>query len=189
VCIVGFYGKLPNPSVVDRIVRNALETAVLADPKTDILASAMLGNDNLTSNQYSGSLIYHASDRRIMSRDEAMGVRPHVSETSTYFILEEERQTLTPKDPAKTPVHTWLSLTIVFPTTPPRDEAYAAMLTEIEKRIGRRLDIIGAVDVGDKNIKTSWHQVRDTDGAFIFAEYSAATRTVSRKNRVLERFP
>lgn len=52
---VGFYGKVPPPKVVDKIVRESLEHAILIDPTKDILATGFLGNDVLSSSQYSGS--------------------------------------------------------------------------------------------------------------------------------------
>ncbi len=95
---VGFYGKLPPPKVVDRIVRESLDHAILIDSSRDILATGFIGDDTLSSNQYSGSLVYKASQ---------------------------------------------------------------------------------------KKMKTSWKQMKDNDGGYVFANYKAATKQVSRKGQLL----
>lgn len=63
---VGFYGKLPRPVVVDKIIRASLDHAILIDPTVDILAVGYLGDDTLNSDQYSGMLVYRASQKKVM---------------------------------------------------------------------------------------------------------------------------
>ena len=182
VCEVVFNGRLPSPEAVDKIVREALEKAVEKDPSRDILATAFLGDETLTSNQYSGMLVYKASEKRIMTLSEYEGVKTSTSSTSSYFVEIEELKTY----PGITPAKRWLSLTIVFPTTPSREVAYDATLTEIQKVRGRGFDIDAYVSVGDRNRKTSWYQMRDNDGAFVFAEYESATKKVTRKGQIVK---
>jgi hypothetical protein len=62
ICQVTFFGVPPAPATVDKIVRNALQSASLVEPTREILAIAFRGDDTLNSNQYSGALIYRAAD-------------------------------------------------------------------------------------------------------------------------------
>lgn len=182
VCEIVFYGSLPAPERVDQIVRDSLEKAVQADPSRDILASAFLGDETLNSNQYSGMLVYKASAKKIMTLNEYDGVKTSTTSTASYFVEIEDLKTY----PGITPAKKWLSLTIVFPKTPSREVAYSAIVTEIEKVKTRELDIDAYVSVGDKNVKTSWYQMRDNDGAFVFANYDSATKTITRKGELLK---
>lgn len=182
VCNITFSGKLPSPATVDKIVRESLEKAVLKDPSKDILATAFVGDDTLTSNQYSGPLVYKAAEKKILTLDEYRGVKVSTSSTSSYFVQIEQDQTATGIKPAKK----WLSLTIVFPKTPSREVAYDAIFTEIAKVATKGLDVNAYVSVGDKNVKTSWKQMRDNDGGYVFARYDSATRKVTRKDKVLK---
>ena len=74
VCIVAFFGKPPPQAVVDKIVRSALESAVLINSSKDIVAMAFLGDDSMNSTQYSGTIASKASAKRIMALDEFEGI-------------------------------------------------------------------------------------------------------------------
>jgi hypothetical protein len=92
MCDVTFSGHLPAPPVVDKIVRESLEKAVRQDPSKDILAMAFIGDDNLTSTQYSGSLIYKAAEKKILTEDEWRGVKTSAYSSDSYHVeLREER--------------------------------------------------------------------------------------------------
>jgi hypothetical protein len=182
MCEIVFTGELPTPATVDKIVRESLENAVSKDASKDILAAAFQGDEELTSNQYSGMLVYKAVDKKIQTIDEANGVKYSTSATPSYFVETEEQHTY----PGITPPKTWLSLTIVFAKKPSTEVAYDAIISEITKVTKPALDVDAYVSVGDKNVKTSWHQMRDDDGAFIFAEYKPATKEVTRKGRILK---
>jgi hypothetical protein len=80
----------------------------------------------------------------------------------------------------------WLSLTIVFPKTPSREVAYDAIFVEIQKAAKRGLDVDAYVSVGDKSVKPSWDQMRDGDGAYVFAQYESATKEVTRRGTLLK---
>jgi hypothetical protein len=71
VCNVAFFGKPPPPATVDKIVRSALESAILVDSSRDILAMAFLGDTAMSQTQYSGDLVYKAAQKRIMTFDES----------------------------------------------------------------------------------------------------------------------
>jgi hypothetical protein len=182
---VGFYGKLPPPSVVDKILRESLEHAILVDPRVDILATGFLGEDVLSSNQYSGSLVYKASQKRIVTFDEYHGVQTSTSSTASYFVEVQEDKTLAGIKPEKK----WLSVTIVFSPQPTRDAAYNAIAAETQKLAARGLDINVYVSVGNPKIKTSWMQMKDKDGAYVFAEYDAASKRITRKGQLLKQLP
>jgi len=182
---VGFYGKLPPPNVVDKILRESLDHAILIDPTTDILATAFLNDNTLSSNQYSGSLVYKASRKKVMTFDEYRGVKRTTSGTSGYFVEVEEKKTLAGIKPERK----WLSLTIVFSKEPTRTVAYEAIFAEIEKLATRGLDINAYVSVGDQKVKTSWHQMRDSDDAYVFAEYKSTSKGIVRKGQLLRQLP
>ena len=182
---VGFYNKLPPPNIVDKIIRESLDHAILIDPNIDILATGFLGDDTLNSNQYSGSLVYKASQKKVMSFDEYRGVKRTTSSRSGYFVEVEEEKTL---DGIK-PERKWLSVTIVFSKEPSLASAYDAIFLETQKLATRRLDVDTYVSVGDQEVKTSWKQMRDTDGAYVFAEYNARTKRITRKGQLLKQLP
>ena len=45
------------------------------------------------------------------------------------------------------------------------------------------------VSIGDQKVKTSWKQMQDRDGAYVFAEYDAASKKVVRKGQLLKELP
>jgi hypothetical protein len=59
-----FYCDVPQSQVVDKILRESLEHAVAADGSRDILSMAFLGEEVLTSTQYSGELVYRRRKER-----------------------------------------------------------------------------------------------------------------------------
>jgi hypothetical protein len=79
-------------------------------------------------------------------------------------------------------------LTIVYASTPPQDAAYNAIIVETEKLVPRGLNVNAYVSVGDKSVRTSWRQMRDRDGAYVFADYDPSTGRITRKDKVLKGF-
>jgi hypothetical protein len=136
----------------------------------------------LSGNQYSGALVYRAAEKRIMTSDEAFGVKTTSHATPGYFVVSKENTTAR----GITPVRKWLTLTLVFPRKPLSDLAYKAVITEVVRVADRGLDINAYVSVGNKADPTTWHQMKDTDGAYIFANYEAASRQVTRKEKLLK---
>src|ERR1041385_5909759 len=115
--------------VTEHVSVSLLADAAAKDPTQDILAAAFLGDEELDEHQYSGTLIYQAKTKRIMTMNEYEGVKTTTGTTANYFVKTEEEHTLT----GITPARTWLSITLVFPKTPTREVAYNSMFTEIEK--------------------------------------------------------
>ncbi len=185
VLAVSFYRRLPRPEIVDKIVRDSLDHAILIDPAVDILASGFFGDEVLNANQYSGALVYKASQRTVMTFDQYRGVTATTSSTKAYFVEVKEDQTLEGIEPERK----WLMVAIVFQKKPNRDAAYEAILAETRKLAARSLDIQLYVSVGDKGVKTSWKQMRDSNGAYIFAEYNAATKKLTRQGQLLRQQP
>lgn len=179
---VGFYGKLPSPQAVDKIVRQSLDHAILIDPSRDILATGFRGDDTLSSNQYSGSLVYKASERKVLTIDEHNGVKRSTASGNGYFVEVDEEQTA----PGITPMRKWLSVTIVFPKKPGGSAAYDAIFAEAQKLADRGVDVDLYVSVGNQKVKTSWVQLKDTDGGYVFANYKAASKQVWRRGRMLK---
>jgi hypothetical protein len=185
VCHVTFFGTPPPPATVDKIVRDSLQSATLVQPSRDILAMAFLGDDTLNNNQYSGALIYRAAEKRIMTLDESRGVKTTAADTGSYYVELKEDGTLAGIKPERK----WLSLSIVFPRQPTAQQALDAALAEIQKHASRGLDINAAPKVGDKNVKTSWQQMRDPNGGFFFFRYRVADRTIYNKSTPIKKLP
>jgi hypothetical protein len=179
---VGFYGRLPPPKVVDRIIRESLDHAILIDPSKDILAAGFIGDDALSGNQHSGSLVYKASLKKVMTYDEYIGVKRATSSGNGYFVEVEDGETA----PGIRPVRRWLSVTVVFPKKPSRQAAYDAIFDETRKLAARGLDVDVYVSVGNSKEKTSWEQMKDADGGYVFANYKAANKQVWRRGRLLK---
>ena len=183
VCNVAFFGQPPPPATVDKIVRSALESAVLVDSSRDILAMGFVGDDAMKQSQYSGSLVYKAADKRIMTMDEFRGIKSSSQYTGAYFVETKEDKTLQGIKPERR----WLSITLVFPTAPAIQQAYDTALAEAEKAAQRGLDANVYVSVGDKATRTSWRQLRDPSGGYVFVEYQASTKTIKRQTKVLKK--
>lgn len=182
---VGFYGKLPRPDIVDKILRESLDHVILVDPTVDILAMGFLGDKTLNSDQYSGSLVYEASQNRVMSFDEYQRVKVTTLNTNSYLVEVKEEQTFSGIKPERK----WLSVMIVFSKQPSLAVAYDAIYVEIQKLAARGLDANTYVSVGDQKVKTSWNQMRDSDGGYVFAEYNASSKKLTRKGQLLKELP
>jgi len=183
VCNVAFFGQPPPPAAVDKIVRSALESAVLVDSSRDIVATGFVGDEAMKQTQYSGTLIYKAADKRIMTFDEYRGIKSTTQDTGAYFVETKENKTLK----GITPERRWLNLTLVFPKAPTIQEAYAAAVAEAEKAAPRGLDAVVAVRVGDKATRTSWQPLPDPSGLSVFVKYEASTKTIKRETKVFKR--
>ena len=181
---VTFIGRLPSAESVDKILREECEKNVKKKPGQDALCYAYLGDDDLSPNQYNGNLIYKAAQKKILTEDEYNGVKSSSTSNEKYYVYTEEQQT----SQGVTPRRTWLSISLVFRKAPSQAEAYSAIIAEIEKVRNRGMDVDTYVKVGDKDVKTSWYQVKDTDGAYIFAGYKAGTKRITRQDRILKQF-
>jgi DNA-directed RNA polymerase subunit RPC12/RpoP len=185
VCNVTFNGTLPPPETVDKIVHDSLQSAALSHPTREILAMAWHGDDTLEENQYSGNLIYEPAERRIMTLDESRGVKTTGFDVGAYYVAVREDKTLAGIKPERK----WLSLSIVFPSTPSVQEATDAAIAEIENRLAQGLDIDAFVKVGDKGVKTSWKQMPDPAGGLLFFRYTVANRTIYNKSTPIKKLP
>lgn len=183
VCNVAFFGQPPPPPTVDKIVRSALESAVLVDSSRDILAMAFVGDEAMRKTQYSGSLVYKAAEKRIMTLDEFRGIKSSGQDTGAYYVEIEEDKTLEGIKPEKR----WLTLTLVFSEAPAIQQAYDAAVAEAEKVARRGLDANIYVSVGNKTIRTSWRQLQDPSGGYVFVEYQADTKTIKTQTKILKR--
>jgi hypothetical protein len=181
-CDIAFFGDPPPPATVDKIVRSALEAAVLVDPSHDILATAFAGDDAMTKSQYSGSLVYKTADKKIMTFDESRGIKAAGKDAGAYYVETKEDKTFEGIKPER---H-WLDVTLVFPRAPTIKQAYDAAVEEAEKVSKRGMDAHVYVDTGDKATPTSWKQLRDPDGGFVFVDYQASSKTIKKKTKVLK---
>ena len=186
VLIVRFYGKLPQPATVDTILRQSLEHAVLVEGSKTIKAMPFRGADNglegrdqaypLTRNQFSGQLIYDSRIEKIVTYNEYADIKTSITEASGYIVEVEEHKKR-------------LSVILVFPKQPPQDAAYAALIAEAEKLALRHLDMDLYLSVGDPKARWSWTQMFDTNTAYVFAEYNAASKKLTRQGRLLKQLP
>jgi hypothetical protein len=67
---LNYAGPLPSPETVDKNLMEEMEKAIKENSSIDILGAAFLGDDELTSKQYSGKLIYLASQKKILTEEE-----------------------------------------------------------------------------------------------------------------------
>ena len=179
-CELAFYGKPPSPEVVDRMLRQALIDAAAIKGTKNIVASAFLGEGILSANQYSGQLIYRASDKIIMTMDQYDGVKTKTENKKEYFLKLSEERTAEGIEP----VNRWIDLSLIFPKNPSIEDAYNAMLTEIKAHKSKGIDVNAYAYVGNKAKKTSWVQIKEPDGFYASLEYNATTKEVVKKNNV-----
>ncbi len=133
--------------------------------------------------QYSGALVYRAADKRIMTMDQYRGIKTSGEETGGYFVETKEDKTFEGIKPERR----WLSLTLVFPKAPAIQEAYNTAVAEAEKAARKGLDVNVHVSIGDKATPTSWRQLRDPSGGYVFVEYQASTKTIKRLTKILKK--
>jgi hypothetical protein len=184
-CNIVFDGTPPVPKAVDKIVRDSLQSVALSHPTRDILAMAFRGDETLEDNEYSGALVYKAAERRIMTLDESRGVKSTGFDLGAYYITVREDKTVAGIKPERK----WLSLSLIFPSTPSVQRATEAAIGEIGTRLAQGLDINVSVMVGDKNVKTSWKQMPDPAGGFLDFRYTVANRTIYNKSTLIKKLP
>ena len=106
-------------------------------------------------------------------------------DVGAYYVAVREDKTLAGIKPERK----WLSLSIVFPSTPSVQEATDATIAEIENRLGQGLDIDAYVKVGDKGVKTSWQQMPDPAGGLLAFRYTVVDRTIYNKRTLIKKLP
>ncbi|MGB7203691.1 MAG: hypothetical protein WBD16_15710 [Pyrinomonadaceae bacterium] len=178
-----FAGKLPAPEDVDKIFRDELEKVVKKHPETDALGYACSEKSCLTENQYSGDLVYKAAQKKIVTADEANGIKATGEDNGSYYVLTEE---ISPTN-LPMPTKSMLFLSLVFPEPPHQKGAYQAIIVEIDKVRDMHLGVVAYVKVGDRNKKTSWYQVRGSDGEVIFATYDPESDRIYTKVGIILR--
>ena len=177
-----FDRDVPQPQVVDKMLRESLEHAVAADGSRDIVAIAFLGDEVLSDTQYSGELMYRAAQRKIMTLEEARGVKTTITDAAGYSVKVSEEKTLAGIKPERK----WLTIFLIYPTPPPLEQAYTSMQSEIEKNVPRGMDINVCVKIGDKGVKTSQRQMDDPTGGYVFMRYDAPSKKLYRKNTLIK---
>jgi hypothetical protein len=179
---LSFDRDLPQPQLVDRMLRESLEQAVAADGSRNILAMASQGDDVLSDTQYSGELMYRAAERKIMTLEEARGVKTTITDAAGYSVKVSEEKTLEGIKPERK----WLTISLIYPTPPPLEQAYASMQSEIEKNVPRGMDINAYVTIGDKGVKWSQRQMDDPTGGYVFMKYDALSRKLYRQKMLIK---
>ena len=179
---LGFDRDVPQPQVVDKMLRESLEHAVAADGSRDIVAIAFLGDEVLSDTQYSGELMYRAAQRKIMTLEEARGVKTTITDAVGYSVKVSEDKT----NEGIKPERKWLTISLIYPTPPPLEQAYTSMQSEIEKNVSKGMDINAYVTIGDKGVKTSQRQMDDPTGGYVFMNYDAPSKKLYRKNMLIK---
>jgi len=164
------------------MLRESLEHAVAADGSRDIVAIAFLGDEVLSDTQYSGELMYRAAQRKIMTLEEARGVKTTITDAAGYSVKVSENKT----NAGVKPERKWLTISLIYPTPPPLEQAYRSMQSEIEKNIPRGMDINAGIDIGDKAVKTSQRQMDDSAGGYVSMRYDALSKKLYRKNMLIK---
>jgi hypothetical protein len=177
-----FYRDVPQPQVVDLMLRESLEHAVAADGSRDILAMAFLGEEVLSSTQYSGELVYRATQRQIMTLDESRGVKTTITDAVGYSVQVSEQKSVGGRNGERK----WLTISLIYPTSPPLEQAYTSMQSEIEKNVSKGIDINAYVKIGDKGVKTSQRQMDDPTGGYVFMNYDALSKKLYRKKMLIK---
>jgi hypothetical protein len=177
-----FDRDVPQPQVVDKMLRESLEHAVAADGSRDIVAMAFLGDEVLSDTQYSGELMYRAAQRKIMTLEEARGVKTTITDAVGYSVKVSEEKTLAGIRPERK----WLTISLIYPTPPPLEQAYTSMQSEIEKNVSKGMDINAYAKIGDKGVKTSQRQMDDPTGGYVFMNYDAPSKKLYRKNMLVK---
>ena len=177
-----FDRDVPQPQVVDKMLRESLEHAVAADGSRDIVAIAFQGDEVLSDTQYSGELFYSAAQRKIMTLEEARGVKTTITDAAGYSVKVSEEKT----NAGIKPERKWLAISLIYPTPPPLEQAYRSMQSEIEKNVPRGMDIDAYVRIGDKRVKTSQRQMDDPTGGYVFMRYDAPSKKLYRKNMLIK---
>jgi len=172
-----FFGKVPAPDEVDKLLRVSLEQAVLIDGSCDIGAFAFAGDDTLRAPQFSGPLFYKAVAKQILTKEALDQTKTIQYETPKYSVIVKDGKTLEGVKPARR----WLTIQVVFSEEPSVPDAYEAAMTEIKKTANQGMDITAYVYVGDKDKVTARSQMKDPTGGGVFMRYDNANRKVMKK--------
>ncbi len=118
-----------------------------------------------------------------MTLDESRGVKTTVTNTGRYSLEVSQDKT----SGGIKPERKWLTLTLVYPAEPPLraepplQEAYDALLLEVEKLAHSGVDINAYVKIG-----ISQEQMKDPSGGFVFMTFDAASKKFYRKGILLK---
>lgn len=188
-CHVFINNELPKPEDVDKIVRSALESAIIISPNKNIWATACRNDDvgtTLKTTEYSGTLVYESKEKRIVTASEHSGEKISVIDSENYYMQIVESKTLAGIKPERK----WLSISIVFPIQPEIDKAAAIAIAEIEKRVALGIDINLYLRVGDKKNKFSWQQIKNSDQpGYVWFSYDSLKRTISGGSKLIKVVP
>jgi len=162
------------------MLRSQLELCVsVFQPTDNILAIAWDADEK----QLGDNLIYDVKAKKVMTMDEHSGITHQGKNADGYFIDTENGKTLEGIKPEK---H-WITLTLVYSKAPVIQAAYTAAVKEAESAASKGLDVNVYVSVGDKTDRDGWQQLKDPAGGYVFVNYDAKTKKISRKDKVFNR--
>ena len=175
---VTFKEPSPDPEIVDRLLRSALEDVSRKRSDRDIVGFALRGRIGLggipTSVHYSCPLVFSAWQKRIITADEWRGAAVSEVDRGRYLLRISAEGTL----PAPEPMRPFLVLTIVFPTKPGVDEMRSAALAEIQRYADQGMEINVAPRVGNKRVRTTWDPIFHGDGRSYHFRFNPKDRVV-----------
>lgn len=174
-----FHRKVFSPKVVDKLLYQALRLAVSINSTRDILAMAFVDDTTMTLNQYSGALIFVAKRKKIITMDEYDGIKKSSISSTRYYVAIAEKKTYI------MPRKHWLSVSLVYPAKLSRTIMYKDMVSVISELASKNKDINIYTFIGDKAKRSSWFQVEDYDGAYIFCKYDAESKKITRKSKLI----
>jgi len=79
-----------------------------------------------------------------------------------------------------------LTISLIYPTPPPLEQAYTSMQSAIEKNLSRGMEINAYANTGDKGVKTSQRQMDDPTGGYVFMIYEAGSKKLYRKTMLIK---
>lgn len=163
------FKEKPSPEIINKILKNQLETVILFDASKDISAFAFKSDEMLSETQYCGGYVYSASDKTIKTFQESRGIKSENTKTDKYSIEVKEDKTFA----GIVPERKWLDITLTYPQAPNPDEARQDLKQEMEKLKNRGMDISGSAMVGSPS--TQLKTLRDSNGKFVMLKYEVST--------------
>lgn len=163
----------PSPEVINKVLKNQLETVILFDGTKDISAFAFKSDAMLSESQYCGGYVYSASDKAIKTLQESRGIKSENKKSDKYSIEVKEDKTFS----GIVPERKWLDVTLTYPQAPSPDEARKDLRQQMDKLKDRGMNISGSAMVGSPS--TQLKTLRDDNGKFVMLKYEVSTGQIN----------
>ncbi len=180
-CTVGFYPPPPKCAVLDAVVSGALELGRVIHPGQDVFTLACLGDDSMGDRYFSGNLYYEAAANKIVPTASRHGGSRDQTNHDRYIRVISKVPYATKDRLGKF----FYAIDVVYAKAPSPNTAAKDLLNELvvlAKTVDG--DITAYAYVGNATKDPPWEQVIDAEDTFkrnVFAEYSAATTTITSR--------